>query len=89
MDVANLRLICQSARERDPEYGEFGIKVRLKLTCKPGEQFVVRRRAHALMVKAFAANDIKFAVPTVQVAGGEAPMAAAHASLKAVPKPAA
>ena len=71
------------------EYGDFAIKVRLKLTCKPGEQFVVRRRAHALIMKAFAANDINFAFPTVQVAGGEATVAAAHASLKAVPKPAA
>ena len=56
---------------------------------KPGEQFIVRRRAYAMIKQAFAANDIKFAFPTVQVTGGEAPVAAAHASLKAVPKPAA
>ena len=29
------------------EYGDFAIKIRLKLTCKPGEQFVIRRRAYA------------------------------------------
>ena len=29
------------------EYGDYAIKIRLKLTCKPGEQFVIRRRAYA------------------------------------------
>ena len=71
------------------EYGDFAIKVGLKLTTLPGKQFTVRRRAYALIKKAFAANGIEFAFPTVQVAGGEAAAAAAHASLKAVPKPAA
>ena len=55
------------------EYGEFAIKVRLKMMTKPGEQFVVRRRAYALIKKAFAENGIKFAFPTVQVAGGDRP----------------
>ena len=54
------------------EYGDFAIKVRLKLTCKPGEQFVIRRRAYGMIKKAFDENGIKFAFPTVQVAGGEA-----------------
>ena len=52
------------------EYSDFAIKIRLKMTCKPGEQFVVRRRAYALIKKAFEENGIKFAFPTVQVAGG-------------------
>ena len=46
---------------------------------KPGEQFVIRRRAYALIKKAFDENGIKFAFPTVQVAGGEPAAAAAPA----------
>jgi small-conductance mechanosensitive channel len=53
------------------QFGEYAIQVRLKLTTKPGEQFVIRRRAYALIKKAFDENGIKFAFPTVQVAGGE------------------
>ncbi len=45
---------------------------------KPGEQFVIRRRAYILIKKAFDANGIKPAFPTVEVAGGE-PSAAAVA----------
>ena len=71
------------------EYGDFAIKIRLKLTSKPGEQFVIRRRAYAMIKQAFEANGIKFAFPTVQVAGGEAAPAAAQAVLSAVDKPAA
>jgi small-conductance mechanosensitive channel len=43
----------------------------MKMTCKPGEQFVIRRKAFGLIKKAFDANGIKFAFPTVQVAGGD------------------
>jgi small-conductance mechanosensitive channel len=71
------------------EYGDFAIKIRLKLTCKPGEQFVVRRRAYAMIKKAFEENGIKFAFPTVQVAGGEAGPAVAQAALDVVRQPAA
>jgi len=53
------------------QFGDFAIEVRMKMMTKPGEQFVVRRRAHTLIKKAFDANGIKFAYPTVQVAGGE------------------
>ena len=66
------------------EFGDFAIKIRLKLTCKPGEQFVIRRRAYAMIKKAFDENGIKFAFPTVQVAGGEAGPAAAQAVLSAI-----
>ena len=60
------------------------------MMCKPGEQFVVRRRAYALIKKAFAENGIEFAFPTVQVAGGEAgPVAAAKTALETAPKSAA
>jgi moderate conductance mechanosensitive channel len=73
------------------EYGDYAIKLRLKLTTKPGEQFVIRRRAYALIKQAFDANGIKFAFPTVQVAGGEAGPAAAAAqtALAAGDKPVA
>jgi small-conductance mechanosensitive channel len=35
----------------------------------PGEQFVIRRKAYAMIKKAFDENGIKFAFPTVQIAG--------------------
>ena len=52
------------------QFGDFAIQIRMKMMTKPGEQFVIRRRAYALIKKAFDANGIKFAFPTVQVAGG-------------------
>jgi small-conductance mechanosensitive channel len=55
------------------------------MMTKPGEQFVIRRRALALIKQAFDANDIRFAVPTVQVAGrDEAEPAAAKQVLTLV-----
>ena len=59
------------------QFGDFAIQLRLKMKTKPGEQFVIRRRAYALIKKAFDANGIKFAFPTVQVAGGQDVEAAA------------
>mgnify|MGYP000541236780 CR=1 FL=1 len=70
------------------EYTDYAIRIRLKLTCKPGEQFVIRRRAFAMIKTAFSENGIKFAFPTVQVAGGEAGAAAAQAVLPAAGQPA-
>src|SRR4029453_3972135 len=52
------------------QFGDFAVQVKLKKTTKPGEQFVIRRRAYAMIKKSFEANHIKFAFPTVQVAGG-------------------
>jgi len=52
------------------QFGDFAIQIRLKMMTRPGEQFVVRRRAYALIKKEFDARGIKFAFPTVQVAGG-------------------
>jgi small-conductance mechanosensitive channel len=62
------------------------------MMTKPGENFVIRRKAYALIKKAFDANGIKFAYPTVQVAGGaEGVAAAAQMALGRAgePKPAA
>ncbi|GGH09303.1 mechanosensitive ion channel protein MscS [Alsobacter metallidurans] len=51
--------------------GDFSIELRLKMMTKPGEQFVIRRQAYALLKRAFEENGIHFAFPTVQVAGGQ------------------
>ncbi len=69
------------------EFSDYGIRIRTKMMTRPGEQFVIRRRANAMIKKAFDANDIRFARPTVQVAGGaagesEATSAAAQRILK-------
>jgi small-conductance mechanosensitive channel len=70
------------------QFGDYGIQIRLKMMTKPGEQFVIRRRALAQIKKAFDENGIRFAVPSVQVAGrGEVEPAVAHQTLKLV-KPA-
>jgi hypothetical protein len=73
-DSANLRRVCCSG---------------LKMMTKPGEQFVIRRRAYAMIKKAFDANGIEIAFPTVTVAGGGEPSAAvAQKGLELVQPPA-
>jgi small-conductance mechanosensitive channel len=70
------------------QFGDYGVQIRLKLMTKPGEQFVIRRRALAMIKKAFDANGIRFAAPTVQVADREeGQSAAAHQALKLVKPP--
>jgi small-conductance mechanosensitive channel len=59
------------------QFGEFAIQIRFKMMTKPGEQFVIRRRAYGMIKKAFAENGIEIALPTVTVAGGGEPTAAA------------
>jgi moderate conductance mechanosensitive channel len=73
------------------EFGDFAIQIRMKMMTRPGEQFVIRRRAYAMIKAAFDQSGIKFAYPTVQVAGGqEAQAAAAQEALKILkPPPAA
>jgi small-conductance mechanosensitive channel len=53
------------------QFGDFAIQLRMKMTARPGEQFTIRRKAYALIKKAFDESGIKFAVPTVRVAGRE------------------
>jgi small-conductance mechanosensitive channel len=53
------------------QFGDYAIRLRLKMTCTPGEQFVIRRKAYTMIKNAFDANGINFAQPTVHVAGGE------------------
>ncbi len=70
------------------QFGDFAIELRFKIMTKPGEaQFTVKRRALALMKRAFDQNGIKFAFPTVQVAGdtGDAGEEAVAAASKVVP----
>jgi small-conductance mechanosensitive channel len=59
------------------QFGDYAIQLRMKMMTKPGEQFVIRRRAFSLLKKAFDENGIRFAFPTVQVAGGAAEAGAA------------
>ena len=59
--------------------GEIGMQVRLKMMTKPGEQFVVRRRAYATLKQRLAENGIRIATPTVQVSDGDPAGAAANA----------
>jgi small-conductance mechanosensitive channel len=59
--------------------GDFAVQIRMKMMTLPGEQFVIRRKAYALIKKAFDENGIKFAFPTVQVAGEGEPTTAAAA----------
>lgn len=66
------------------QLGDFAIQLRMKVKTKPGEQFIVRRAAYDRIKKAFDANAIKFALPTVQVTGGEASVAAAGAAVQAM-----
>jgi small-conductance mechanosensitive channel len=70
--------------------GDFAVQIRMKMMTLPGEQFVIRRKAFAMIKKAFDANRIKFAIPTVQIAGHGEPStdAAAHRALELI-RPAA
>jgi moderate conductance mechanosensitive channel len=56
---------------------------------KPGEQFVIRRRAYAMIKKAFAEDGIEIAIRTVQVAGGSegSTPAAARQGLELIQQP--
>ena len=78
-------LILQPLKMQGVEnLGDYAVEIRAKMMTLPGEQFVIRRKAYAMIKKAFDENGIKFAFPTVQVAGeGEAATAAvAHRSLE-------
>ncbi|HEV3008488.1 MAG TPA: mechanosensitive ion channel family protein, partial [Burkholderiales bacterium] len=65
------------------DFSDYGLKIRLKMMTKPGQQFVIRRKAYGMIKKAFDENGIKFAKPTVQVASpADAAAAAAQQALK-------
>jgi moderate conductance mechanosensitive channel len=73
------------------QFGDYAIQIRMKMMTRPGEQFTIRRKAYAMIKKAFDENGINFASPTVQVSGGDdATAAAAQKAIEASrPKPAA
>ncbi len=50
-------------------FGDFAVQLRLKMMTKPGGQFVMRRRALAMIKQAFDENGVKIAFPTVTIAG--------------------
>jgi small-conductance mechanosensitive channel len=52
------------------KFGDFAVEIRVKMMTHPNQQFGIRRKAFAMIKKAFDANGVKFAYPTVQVAGG-------------------
>jgi moderate conductance mechanosensitive channel len=64
------------------QFGDYAIQIRMKMMTKPGEQFPIRRKAFAMIKKAFDANGISFAFPTVQVAQGEDAAAAARQAME-------
>ncbi|WGF89955.1 mechanosensitive ion channel family protein [Marinivivus vitaminiproducens] len=64
------------------QFSDFAMEIRMKMMTKPGEQFVIRRRAYAMIKQAFKENGIDFAVPTVTVAGGDAGPAAAQKAIE-------
>jgi small-conductance mechanosensitive channel len=57
--------------------GDFAVQIRIKMMTLPGENFVIRRKALAMIKKAFDVNGVKFAFPTVQIAGEGEPSTAA------------
>jgi small-conductance mechanosensitive channel len=65
--------------------GDFAVQLRMKMMTLPGENFVIRRKALAMIKAAFDANGIKFAFPTVQVAGeGDASASTAAVAQRAL-----
>jgi small-conductance mechanosensitive channel len=60
--------------------GDFAVQLRMKMTTLPGENFPIRRQALAMIKQVFDANGIKFAYPTVQIAGDGDHSAAANAA---------
>jgi small-conductance mechanosensitive channel len=52
-------------------FGDFAIQIRLKMMTYPGKQFTIRRKAYAMIKRAFVENGIEIAVPTVRVTGSE------------------
>jgi small-conductance mechanosensitive channel len=55
------------------------------MMTRPGDQFVIRRRALAMIKSEFDSAGVKFAFPTVQIASGaEAAQAAAAAAHQAI-----
>ncbi len=61
--------------------GDYAVELIMKMTTLPGQNFPIRREALAMIKAAFDANGVKFAFPTVQIAGDGEPSAAANAAV--------
>jgi len=80
-DPEYARHIIESLKMQGVEqFGDYAVQIRCKITTRPGEQFLIRRKALARIKQAFDENGIRFALPTVQVASGQeaVPGAAQH-----------
>jgi small-conductance mechanosensitive channel len=66
------------------EFGDFAIKVKLKLMVVPGEGATIRRWVLTRLKTLFDENGIELAFPTVKVAEGQVAAAVASTGLKAV-----
>ena len=55
------------------QLGDFVVQIRAEMMTLPGEQFVIRRKADAMIKKAYDANGI----PTVSVTGEGEPSSSA------------
>ena len=62
-------------------FGDYAVQIRMKMMTLPGENFVIRRQALFRIKQAFDANGIKFAFPTVQLAGESEQSPAANAAV--------
>ncbi|MGE3872451.1 MAG: mechanosensitive ion channel family protein [Parvibaculaceae bacterium] len=51
------------------DFSDYGVVLKLKLKTKPGQQFLIRRRAMVLIKREFEASGIKFASPYIHIAG--------------------
>jgi moderate conductance mechanosensitive channel len=70
------------------EFGDFAIKIKLKLVVVPGEGATIRRWVLTRLKTLFDENGIEFASPTVKVAEGQAAAGVASTALKTVaPQP--
>ena len=59
--------------------GDYSVEIIMKFMTLPGSNFIIRRKALAMIKKEFDANGVKFAFPTVQIAGDGEPSAAVTA----------
>lgn len=76
-------LILETLKMQGVEaFGDFAVQLRLKMATRPGEQFAIRRRAYALIKRAFDEHGIKFAYPTVTLAGDGSASGPAGAAAK-------
>jgi small-conductance mechanosensitive channel len=66
------------------EFGDFAIKIKLKLMVVPGEGATIRRWVLTRLKTLFDENGIQLAFPTVRVAEGQAAAAIASTGLQAV-----